>query len=414
MLLLPCLLGCSSAAAFGLATSAPSSEAQAAVSQIVRELRRWHTGALPEPISVTVDADREGLRLTKVAGEAFAALGSKSQAEAAVARGALVLNGESVEKSRRVRAGDVLTLQPRAASTPSEGKLEARARFVLHLRSLGLRTVFEDDDLAVVYKPSGIHTKHGTKARYAALEDALPAMLSPPPAGTADAMPLPLALHRLDVPVAGLVVVGKTRGSFRELARQFEEREVRKVYHALLVGDPAEAAEAAVAARTAAEAAGAAGAGAAASVRWCESGGRRAIELTAEVDGLPAHTTLEVVELTAHPQWGSLAHVRLMPHTGRTHQLRVHAAGLGCPIVGDDLYWPAAEAARGARGERLPPIRAGSSLFLQSCAVSFAKPSDGSSVQVAVAEAAKFRQLRARARSGAEFERRLGSSEGGE
>lgn len=155
--------------------------------------------------------------------------------------------------------------------------------------------------VAVVYKPAGIHTKSGTHRKHAALEDALTALLSPPVDSTLDALPLPLAMHRLDVPVAGLCLVAKTRSAAVEVARQFADREVHKVYHALLVGVPPEN-----------------------HMRVCEP-----------IDGLPAETTLDVLSVTPHAQWHAVTTVRLMPHTGRTHQLRVHAAGLGCPIVGE-------------------------------------------------------------------------------
>ena len=150
-----------------------------------------------------------------------------------------------------------------------------------------------------------------------------------------------------------------------------------------------------------------------------------------------------------------------MPHTGRTHQLRVHAASLGCPMVGDDLYWELAAEVRRDRAEirrartartappvgaeagaspetteiaeitegaeiiagtegagstegtegtvgteecPLPPIRKSGGLFLQSCGVSFTHPDESKgTVQVMVAEAPKFAALLARARSGVEF-----------
>ena len=81
---------------------------------------------------------------------------------------------------------------------------------------------------------------------------------------------------------------------------------------------------------------------------------------------------------------------------------RIHAAeALGCPIVGDDLYWPAAAAARASRGQSaLPPLRKGGGRFLQSCAVSF-EHLDGSTLTVSVREAPKFEALRQRGRSGA-------------
>lgn len=344
---------------------------------IVSAMLAWHSDRPPPRLHHTVTEDESGARLTRVGGSRFAPLGTKSQAEHAVRRGDLLVNGLAVEKSRRVQQGDVLQLQPPAAARPSEKRLHARARFVEHLRSQGLRVLHEDEAVAVVFKPPGIHTKAGSNAKFAALEDALTAELSPPPRDAPDALPLPLALHRLDVPVSGLCLVAKTRSAAVELGRQFAAREVAKVYHALLVGRPPVD-------------------------QAC--GGR--LEIRAPLQGQPAASTLEVLSVTPHAQWGHLSWVRMSPLTGRTHQLRLHAAGLGCPIVGDDLYWGHAAAARRSRGgaEALPPVRASGGLFLQSCGVAFAHPDPQRGlVQVMVGEAPKFGALRARARSGAQY-----------
>lgn len=342
---------------------------------IVLAMLRWHSDEAPPPLQCTITEEEAGERLTRVAGNRFALLGSKSQAENAVKRSALLVNGEVVEKSRKVKAGDELSLQPLAVAAPDSKRLESRARFVEHLRSQGLRVLYEDDAAAVVFKPAGIHTKAGSNPKFAALEDALTAELSPP-LDSDDALPLPMVMHRLDVPVSGLCLVAKTRGAAMSLSKQFETRGVQKVYHALLVGEP----------------------------------DAPSMELTSPVDGLPSHSSLEVLSVTEHAQWGHLTWVRMMPHTGRTHQLRVHAASIGCPMVGDDLYWELAAEARRTRAaahpeERpLPPIRKSGGLFLQSCGVTFTHPDESKgTVQVAVAEAPKFAALLARARGSVDY-----------
>ena len=164
--------------------------------EIVQAMLSWHSDAAPLLLQCTVTEEEAGERLTRIAGKRFALLGSKSQAEAAVKRCALRVNGEVVEKSRKVKAGDELSLQPVAAATPDVKRLESRARFVEHLRSQGLRVLYEDDVAAVVFKPAGIHTKSGSNPKFAALEDALTAELSPPPVDAADALPLPAVMHR--------------------------------------------------------------------------------------------------------------------------------------------------------------------------------------------------------------------------
>ena len=86
----------------------------------------------------------------------------------------------------------------------------------------------------------------------------------------------------------------------------------------------------------------------------------------------------------------------MKPITGRTHQLRIHAAAeLECPIVGDDLYWELA-------GDHTPPLRKGGGLFLQSCGVRF-EHLDGSELTVCVQEPRKFGALQARGLSGVNY-----------
>ena len=77
---------------------------------------RWHTDRAPPLLQCTITEEEAGGRLTRVAANRFAVLGSKSQAENALKRSALLVNGEVVEKARRVKAGDELTLQPPAVA----------------------------------------------------------------------------------------------------------------------------------------------------------------------------------------------------------------------------------------------------------------------------------------------------------
>lgn len=339
---------------------------------ITRELLRWNCDLPPPPMTHVVSDEQDGERMPKLAGSCFDALGSKSQGKEALKRGNVLVNGDMVETSRRAKAGDVLTLQLDATPAPSAKKLESLSRFVGHLRTQGLRVAYEDDHIAICFKPPGIHTKAGSNAKYAALEDALPAELTPPPAslGT-DALPAPLLMHRLDVPVCGLCVAAKTRSAALHLAALFQDRLVTKTYHALVVGEVP------------------------------ELGFTGSID--APIDGRPASTSVNVLDVTPHANWGALTTLRMRPRTGRTHQLRIHAATtLGCPIVGDDLYWPAAAEVRAAAGQTLPPLRATGGLFLQSCAVAF-ENLDGTYLDVAVDEAPKFGALRMRAQRGVDF-----------
>ncbi|XXF78843.1 pseudouridine synthase [Myxococcaceae bacterium GXIMD 01537] len=196
-----------------------------------------------------------------------------------------------------------------------------------------LRIVYEDAWLVVVDKPHGLLSVPGKEA-----EDSVLARLRERhPRATG-----PLLVHRLDLATSGLLVAALDARTHAALQRQFVHREVHKRYVAWLEG--------------------------------AVEGERGLIELPLRVDlddrprqihdpvhGKPAVTEWHVLE-----RRGARTRVALFPHTGRTHQLRVHAAhprGLGAPIVGDRLY--------GHPGERL---------LLHAEALSFQHPGTGERV----------------------------------
>lgn len=335
-------------------------------------LLRWYPEhAVPTERVFQVTEEPTDPRISYIAARVYPELGTKSQAELALKNGDLLHNGQCCTGSARVGPGDELTLTVRPLPRPPQQKLSSTARFVVHLLEQGLSVPFEDDHVAVVFKPPGIHTKRKSNPKFAALEDALPAVVCPSHDLLQDALPLPLAMHRLDVPVCGVVLVAKSRRAAIGIAKQLEERRVQKTYHALLVGRP-------------------------------DADGL----LEAPVDDLPSTSRLRVLDEAPHAQWGSLCRVELNPLTGRTHQLRIHTAGIGCPIVGDELYWEMAAKARQESGAPpLPALKVKGGLFLQSCAVRFAHPVSGDELAVEVPEVAKFEKLLERARRGAEYAR---------
>ena len=196
---------------------------------VTASLLRWYPedDAVATARLITVEEEVPDMRVAYVAARAFPELGSKSQAEQALKQGKLLLNGQQSTGAVRVAQGDELSYRAPPLPRPAAKKLASTARFVGHLSSQGLAVPYEDEHLAVVFKPPGIHTKRQSNPKYAALEEALPAVVWPCEERTEDALPLPLAMHRLDVPVCGLLLVAKTRTAALGLARQLEERSVR-------------------------------------------------------------------------------------------------------------------------------------------------------------------------------------------
>ncbi len=170
--------------------------------------------------------------------------------------------------------------------------------------------LYEDAHLLVVNKPSGMLTVPG---RSAALHDCAVSRLR---ARYPDATG-PLAVHRLDLDTSGLLLVAKSLDVAKALQRLFSLREIEKHYVAWLDG------------------------------RVAGEHGHVTLPLRVDIDDRPRNIHDPVHGKPAHTEWrvlvreGNRTRVQFTPHTGRSHQLRVHAAhpdGLDAPIVGDRLY----------------------------------------------------------------------------
>ena len=173
--------------------------------------------------------------------------------------------------------------------------------------------VYADERLVALAKPPGL----SLATRRAQPGAAAARLLASLPEGERAAYGLAAEdvylVHRLDVGTSGLTLLARDAEAHRELARALGQRRVVKTYLALVWGHPAPPA----------------------GVWALPVGPDRRDRRRMRVDGggRPAVTAYEVLGRVPH-----VALVRLQPHTGRTHQLRVHLAHAGHPIVGDDLY----------------------------------------------------------------------------
>jgi 23S rRNA pseudouridine1911/1915/1917 synthase len=227
---------------------------------------------------------------------------SRSRVQKALDLNLVKVNGVVADRRTNVQVGDLISL-----SLPEQGEPTARPV------KMSLEVIFEDAHIIAINKPAGLLTHpvqgsdelsvvhgllHYTKGKLA-------------PAGGA---PRPGVVHRLDRETSGVIVLAKTDKAYHALVSQFAERAAQKEYLALVDKTPRLLSGV------------------------CEAKIDRhrtvRVRMAVREDGRDARTEWRVEE-----KYGAQAAlVRAYPHTGRTHQIRVHLAHLGHPILGDRTY----------------------------------------------------------------------------
>jgi 23S rRNA pseudouridine1911/1915/1917 synthase len=279
---------------------------------------------------VTFTVDEEGERLDKAISTHVPDL-SRAVAQRLIKTGQVTVNGRPSKPSYRVQVGDeVLVRVPAEIPAPVVAE------------DIPLDVIYEDDVLLVVNKPAGmvVHPAYGHSS--GTLVNAVLAHC--PQIADVGGPDRAGVVHRLDKDTSGLIIVAKDDATRTALQRQFKRRQVAKTYLALVEDQvqPREGVVDAPVGRNKRQR----------KKMAVVRSGREARTLYRAIEYFPNHTLLEV-----------------RPHTGRTHQVRVHMAWMGYPLVGDTVY--------GRRRQRLLRSRH----FLHAARLGFTHPTTGEEIK---------------------------------
>ncbi len=282
----------------------------------------------------SVPAHIHDIRLSDYVRIAFPDIPSRKGAAKALKRGEIRINDTTAENGAWVESGQTIQWID----------LQQRAPKVFHLK---LEVLLEDEDLAVINKPSGFEV-NGNK--FKTIENALSGNLTP--SSKSDALPWPRPVHRLDYSTTGLLLVAKTASALVFLGQAFESRKIHKRYTAIISG-------------------------------FLQTEGR----IDDPINGIPSCSKFIPTETAPSLRSDHITLVDLFPITGRTHQLRIHMASIGHPIMGDQKY--------GSEGNVLK----GKGLFLAAVELQFPHPATKKKITVSINQPPKFDSLLKRERT---------------
>jgi 23S rRNA pseudouridine955/2504/2580 synthase len=273
--------------------------------------------ANPQVKSVTVDEDSAGQRLDNFLMRQLKGV-PKTHVYRIIRSGEVRINKGRASADTRVEAGDVIRLPPVRVSERVEQKAQAMAEHVARqVPAKDFPILFEDDAFLAINKPAGVAVHGGSGVSFGVIEQL---RMARPQAKFLE------LVHRLDRETSGILLVAKKRSALKNLQDQFRERETGKTYLALVLGQwptNKKVLDKPLHKYLLAGKDGAADAG------------ERRVKVVAkdDPDGMPSLTLVKV-----RASAGDYSLLEVTIKTGRTHQIRVHLASEGMPIVGDDKY----------------------------------------------------------------------------
>lgn len=226
------------------------------------------------------------IRLQEYAVGIFNLLPTKSGIKKAIKKKLILVDGKETSTAKFISGKEIIELY------------KSKENNIFKRLKLDLEILFEDDYLAIIYKPAGILVS-GNK--FVTIANALSQNLKK--SNLSDTVK-PQPIHRLDYPTSGLLLIGKTSSSIIALGKLFENKEIQKIYFAITINQMYQAGI-----------------------------------INLPIDTKSASTEFSVLKSINSKRFGCLNLVKLNPKTGRKHQLRKHLLSIGNPILGDKKYF---------------------------------------------------------------------------
>ena len=226
---------------------------------------------------------------------------SRSMVQKLIKENRVFVNGKNEKESYKIKVNDNITIQ---IEDPKSSKLEAQ--------DIPLNIIYEDNDIIVINKPKGMVVHPGNGNPDNTLVNAVLAHCKGSLSGIGGEI-RPGIVHRIDKDTSGLIIVAKNDKSHINLSEQIKNHEVTKIYTALVKGNISED-EATIDMPI-----------------GRDKKDRKKMSVTR--DGKEAVSHIKVVK-----RYGNYTLIRVKIDTGRTHQIRVHMAKIGHPVIGDEVY----------------------------------------------------------------------------
>ena len=247
-----------------------------------------------------IKEEQQNIRLDKIISELEQEI-SRTAIQRMIEEGNILVNGNKVKTSYKVSEGDLITIQK---DEPKETDLLPQ--------DIPLNIIYEDDDMLIINKEKGMVVHPGAGNPDGTLVNAIMAKCKDTLSGIGGKI-RPGVVHRIDKDTSGLVIIAKNDKTHIDISEQIKNREVEKTYLALVRGNIKEN-EATI------------------NMPIGRSTKDRK-KMAVDKKGKEAITEFKVLE-----RYNGFTYIEVKIKTGRTHQIRVHMAEIGYPIVGDEVY----------------------------------------------------------------------------